>query len=381
MWFDIAVGLLSIFGVMVATYTDLKERIIPDNLTYPLIIAGVALHLGYGAYRFDPLFGVSGLLGAAGAFGLGYLMWYVGGWAGGDVKLFTALGALLAGYSSESILPALDASYVSAPYPFPLTVFLNSFLCLAPVLFAYVIYRAAKTPDVGSMIADPIRENYRRMLVSPFAITGGSVLATEVLSPVNAHTAIQVLLSLVFIFIIYRLPLKVELPVALGLAAYGLYPDPLGNADMLLISFAIVWGIALLITGVKVINREVLEEKVQITELKDGMIPAETIYLDDGEVGRYEGEGIMDRAKGVLKGERNVGLRPDWDEILADSRKAAGFYEEDIKLLKEFVKEGELEDRIRIKQGLPFAPSFGIGVPIALFYGDIYWLLIELLSG
>ena len=73
---------LAISGAIVASYTDLKSRIIPDKLTYPLILFGVVFHLVVGAVRSDAVLALSGLAGAALSFGIGYLLWLAGGGPG-----------------------------------------------------------------------------------------------------------------------------------------------------------------------------------------------------------------------------------------------------------------------------------------------------------
>ncbi|TDA33783.1 MAG: hypothetical protein DSO02_03590, partial [Hadesarchaea archaeon] len=85
---------LALFTATVAVYTDLfKDRIIPDALTLPMIGVGIFLHLLLGVWKGDLYLALSGMLGAILAFSLSYLLWLLGGWAGGDVKLLTAFGA------------------------------------------------------------------------------------------------------------------------------------------------------------------------------------------------------------------------------------------------------------------------------------------------
>lgn len=241
---------IAIVGACIAMYTDLfKNRIIPNRLTYPLVVIGVIFYIPLGVYRHDLLIAVSGLLGAAIAFGIGYVMWLGGGWAGGDVKLFTAFGALLPMFSP----PYAPAPYASGHPLFPITILFNSVIAMIPVLLVYAAICSAR-------------------------------------------------------------------------------------------------------------GRGVLYEEVKITEIKEGAIPAETIYDKGGKIGRYSGWGLS---------------KPEWDRALTNPRMAAGLTRYQVGVLKRLVRQRKLKNHIRLKKGIPFAPALGIGLIIAVFFGDIYWFVIS----
>ncbi len=192
---------------------------------------------------------ISGALGAAIAFIIGYVMWLTGGWAGGDVKLFTALGALM---------PFYTAPYVqNVPYPFPITILFNSVIAILPILLIYAVI-------------------------------------------------------------------------------------------------------------CRIRGRGMLYEQVKITELREGMIPAETIYEKDGKVSRWSSK---------------FGLKPHYDRVYTNPRRAAGLTRYQVGALKRLVRERKLKNYIKLKKGIPFAPALGLGVAIAIFYGDLYWRFVLALSG
>lgn len=378
------VALLALGTVFIAIFTDLKERIIPNRLTFSMIAVGIALYLGFGVYKQDFFFAIQGGVWAGIAFALAYGFWYIGGWAGGDVKLYTALGALLGGYEASSleILPwGYGISYMAAPYPPLFTVLFNGVICLAPVLIAYVVIKSVRTPGIGGEIARPVRESVPGVLVVPFVIVGGSALGWELTSLFGFGDLSSFALAILIILLIYRLPLKFETPLAVGLTCLGIYLYSLSALKFLGITFLVVLAIRLVFSSAKVIDRRILQEKISIGELEEGMIPAETVYEENGEVRRYESPGLKERAKQILLNPSSFRPSADWDRVLADSRLAAGVSEDQVEALKGCVERGELEDHIRIKKGLPFAPSFALGATIAIFYGDIYWGLISLLAG
>jgi Flp pilus assembly protein protease CpaA len=130
---------IAVVAACIAVYTDMKKRIIPNRLNYPLIVFGILYYLVIGAARADIWTALSGVIGAAISFGIGYFLWFTGGWAGGDVKLFTAFGALLPFYKP----PTTDISY-----PFPITILFNSVIVMLPVLLVYSIIRRSMGKSV-----------------------------------------------------------------------------------------------------------------------------------------------------------------------------------------------------------------------------------------
>jgi prepilin peptidase CpaA len=86
-----------------ATWVDVRELRVPNRLTYPMILIGIAYHAFYGeGWAF-------GLKGAA--VGLATLMplYAVGGMGSGDVKLMSGIGAWL---GVGVILPAFIVTAV-----------------------------------------------------------------------------------------------------------------------------------------------------------------------------------------------------------------------------------------------------------------------------
>jgi prepilin peptidase CpaA len=74
-----------------AAVTDLKERRIPNRLTYPAIVSGLLLQLALHGWT-GLLLGLSGALLFGGVFMPFYLIRAIGA---GDVKLATALGSIV----------------------------------------------------------------------------------------------------------------------------------------------------------------------------------------------------------------------------------------------------------------------------------------------
>lgn len=85
--------------LLVASWIDTKTRLIPNRLTYPLVLFGIAGNLIMSLLGSDELAGVVGVDESLKGFGLCFalmlLLFLLNATGGGDVKLATAIGAFL----------------------------------------------------------------------------------------------------------------------------------------------------------------------------------------------------------------------------------------------------------------------------------------------
>ena len=127
------------------------------------------------------------------------------------------------------------------------------------------------------------------------------------------------------------------------------------------------------------ISREALQDDYKIEELKEGMIPAYSVYEKDKKV-FIDDKSFYSRLKeGIKSGDISI-INPPRGKLIVSSM-AAGLTDKDIKLLKELKSSGKLLEKFRIKRGVPFAPSILIGLLISLFVGDIAFIIDKILIG
>jgi len=242
---------VALIVAIISTYTDIRSRIIPNRLTYSAAAFGILFHLLLGIYSSNVFVCVRGLIGFCLAFTIGYILWMMGGWAGGDVKLFAAFGALL-----PSFYPPFAPAPYSSEYPlFVLTVFLNTALVGLPIILLY--------------------------------------------------------------------------------------------------------------TAICFVRGEgAFHKQLRVSDLKEGMVPAEWIYEINGKICR----------KNAL-----LPLRIKCDISYTEPNRASGLTKPQIVRLKKLVKEGKIKNRIRIKRTIPFGPFLAAGLTVSVLYGDLYWKIITLL--
>ena len=379
--------IIAVVACVYASYSDLKEGVIRNKLTFPLIGIGILLNAVYvftsnvSIFYFIECVVITGVI-----FALGYVFWKMGAWAGGDVKLFTALAALLPFYAIP-LYPSLVHYQIlglqfpaEAIYPFPFTLIINSILSILPFLLIYVFYIVVKNkPHLMGELASPIKD-YRKNIVLTLVVTSAVTLSYTLTKQLNIQI-ILVTLILIYLLslIISKIPNRIKAVIVSVVTVYALISNfkiTIIGMILIFISIIVLEIVKRLLTSV---SREALQDNYKISELKEGMIPVYSVFEKDDKV-YIDDQSFMTRVRNALKtGDVSV-INPPKGKLLVSSM-AAGLTEKDINLLKELKNNNELKDVFRIKKGVPFAPSILIGLLISLFIGDIAFILEKVLIG
>jgi preflagellin peptidase FlaK len=379
--------IIALAACIYASYSDLKEGVIRNKLTFPLIAIGIILNAIYVFTSTADLFLlIECVVVTAFIFVLGYIFWKMGAWAGGDVKLFTALAALIPFYAIP-FYPAI-VSYqilgtqfpVVATYPFPITLIINSILSILPFLLIFVFYIAVKNkPHLIGKLLSPIKE-YKKNLVLTLVVTSAVTLTYTLTAQLNIQI---ILLSLILIYllslVISKIPNKVKAVLVSIVTVYALITNlqvTIYGIILIFISIVVLEILKNLLTSV---SKEALQDDYNIHDLKEGMIPAYSVYEKD-EVVYVDERSFYSRLKeGIKKGDPSL-INPPKGKLMVNSM-AAGLTEEDIKFLKDLSTQEKIDDKFRIKKGVPFAPSILIGLIISLFLGDLAFIFSKILVG
>lgn len=371
---------IAILACIYASYTDLKRGIIANKLTFPLIGLGIVLN-GINAFLIGNIMVlVYTLVFTASIFVLGYVFWKFGAWAGGDVKLFTALAALLP-------LQPLIVSYnvfgysfpLMASYPFPFTVIINSILSILPFLLIFVFYIAyTEKKHLLSQLFTPVKE-YQKNLLLALVVTS-AVTITLFITPFLPFQLIILSLILIYILtlVISRIPNRIKAIFVSIITVYALYQNlqvTLIGIVVVFISITIIGIIRNLLTSV---NKDALQDDVKVENLKEGMIMAYGLYEKDNEV-YFDKEGMISKFKNAAKSGDVTSITAPKGKLLVGTL-AAGLTFKDIQLFKELISENKLKDTIRVKRGVPFAPSIFIGLLISLFIGDLAYIFFQIIG-
>ncbi|MGZ7095101.1 MAG: A24 family peptidase C-terminal domain-containing protein [Methanobacterium sp.] len=371
--------IIAILACFIASYTDIKSGIIPNKLTFPLIGLGIILNGIYAFIAGNLWLIVYILIFTAGIFVLGYILWKLGAWAGGDVKLFTALAALLPFYPAIINYGILGVEFpITALYPFPLTLIINSILAIFPFLLIFIFYIALRKKRylMDELIA-PVKE-YRKNFVLTLVITS-AVILTVFITPYLPFQIILVSLILIYILtlIISKLPNRIKAVIVSVLVAFALFNNFLLTLSSIIGLFITITVIEVIRKLLTTVNKKALQDDIEIEDLKEGMISAYNIYERDDEV-YIDDKGFLDRIKGSLKKGDLSDISGPRGKLLV-SNMAAGLSEGNIKVIKELYNDNKISKEFRIKKGVPFAPSILIGLLISLFIGDLAVILQKVL--
>lgn len=350
---------LALGGAVVASITDIKSRIVPNRLTLPLIAVGILGYLANWILTGEFAMFLASLKSTAIMFALGYLLWMAGAWSAGDAKEFLFIAALIPVYPVflyGTFNPAL------ANYPFIITVIVNSFLAIFPLIFLYAVYLSIKKKIFFRVFKQA--GDVKKYFEMSFVLGGAIGIASLFDMPI---------LALLVLVLLYRL--KRDHRILVSTVALLVYVSPFGTgwyaraefiSTYLAAVFLLIGGIRLLFSFISVITTGALQEEVKITALEDGAILAEEIYIQNDEVIR-DRRSMMERLKDAARSGSVLALLPKKGVV---GRGAAGVTEDDIELLKGYVKDGKLEDRVNIKKSMPFAPVILVGLVISLILGD-----------
>jgi len=373
-------GIIAVAACLYASYTDFKRGIIPNKLTFPLIAVGLFLNVVYAVLIGNLLLFISATIITGMIFALGYLFWKMGAWAGGDVKLFTAMAALLSIYPPIINYNILNYEMpVYAVYPFPFSLILNSILSMLPFLLIYVIYIGfTRKPQVLKELTEPVR-NYKKTLVSALVVSTAAYIAVFITFQLPIRNIIMIFIFIVILsLIISKLPKLVKALVISGIMILSLIQNlevTIYGFIILLITITVIGIIRKLLSKA---NKEALQDDYKISELEKGMISAYNLYQKGDEI-YYDDKSFTGKIREAVKSGNIFLLTAPRGKLLVGTL-AAGLEDKDIELLKKLQQEGKIPDTFKVKKGVPFAPSILIGLLISLFIGDLVIILFNIVG-
>ncbi|MFH0970912.1 MAG: prepilin peptidase [Candidatus Diapherotrites archaeon] len=367
--FPLASFLFSLLGLVIASYTDLRWRIVPNYIPYALGGMGIvlALYESFIASSIAPFLLSAGVM--VGTYVIAYVFWRAGAWAGGDVKLFTGLAVL------NPLNPFVLGSFFNFSFFFfgKEWVVLSSFPVFMLNLFIVSVFMLI--PYTGFLSLQALSKKVLRK--EWLSITWSAILSAVVYAfTLSLFSAVLQFYSLPLWGVIIPLLLVAFFPplVRYGLAGFGLISilshfSPVSSVLVILGAFLLLnvlrawYGFA---------QRHVLTKTKKITELEDGDIPGEAIFLRDGKIVRETPWSFQTIIKAGLRRDATMLIRliSPSGEALANPRRAAGLYPDDILRLQKEVHAGHLADEIKVKASSPFVPAVLLAYVFLSLLGD-----------
>jgi len=201
------------------------------------------------------------------------------------------------------------------------------------------------------------------------------------------HLPIQILILagiLIYIltFVISKAPNRMKAVVLSVLTVFLLYNNfnlqfISSMVILFMLTFISLTVVGIVMTLLRSVSKKALQDDYEIDDLKEGMIPAYSIYEKDNEV-YVDDKGYFEKIKESLNKGDPSGITATKGKLLISSM-AAGLTNDDIELLKKLFNGNKIQNKIKIKIGVPFAPSILIGLLISLLIGDIAIILQKIL--
>ncbi len=154
--FELAIALIGVVGFGYIGYKDLKTTEFPDWVPYAMIAGTLVVKAAASFFTGDPSIFTSSLINGLLLFGIGYILYLIGGWADGDAYALGALGFLF----------PLKISPFSPVYFFPLPVALLSsvFMIGGIYMIAYALFLGVKNVWVMRHFRDDLEKNAGKLV-------------------------------------------------------------------------------------------------------------------------------------------------------------------------------------------------------------------------
>jgi preflagellin peptidase FlaK len=370
--FSLIYFLVAGIALAIASYTDLKQRIVSDKISYGLIVIGLLLHALQAFFANNAMIFGTALAVCILTFVFGYVLWKLGVWAGGDVKLFTGLAAVVP--FNPNVIGALTGigllKTIALPL-FPLTLFVFSVFSMLPfgLLLAARALKEKHNAEKKQKIFDSLKK--RALELGEFAIATTGIL--EILFVFNQNSLWLVPLLIV----LGLLPKLFRAVVIVLVAVFALLRQPIGFIESTIALFVLLFVVFVLLKLAKE-SKGLLNYKKTISELEEGDIPAETIVIENGKLLKVEGFGI-EKVINYFKTNNLVALKSMLEKkgkIVCSQNRACGLTIEEIKELKALEKKGLLGKEFWLKKSTAFVPAILIAFIVLNVIGDLFWNLL-----
>ncbi|MCH7902925.1 prepilin peptidase [archaeon] len=364
---------ISVIGLLIATYTDLKERMVYNKLTYSIAVMGLLLK-GFESFQsqsIEPL--ATALVAGMVAFAAAYILYRTGVWAGGDVKLVTALSILNPinyGFLVQ-FLPIQSELFATLTLPiFPIELIIYSAFAVLPLGVLMSLRQVFKHPEIVQKLRDVFVQRTIRIAELAILITGLNLIFNEL-------SLIEFLVLPVLIIIAF-LPSKVKIATTIIIGLIGVSM----GLEVFIVNFVSI-GIPLLLIYLlwKIYSESkeyAFKETIKVKDLEEGMIPDKYIVERNSKIEFVEGPSIKSVIKNLMNNRIENAIK-DFKikgRVLASPKAAGGLTNKDVKELKEKAAKGLMVKTINVRKTMAFVPAILVAYIVLQLTGDLLWNII-----
>lgn len=344
-----------IFLGLITSHQDIKSGKIRNKwivfaIAYSAVLNLIFFLMGYYDSHYLSKFFLNGLLALA----TGFLLWYLALWTAGDAKLFFSYSLLLPlsiyKFSNFELFPSFN-------------ILIYVFVPVSLYLVVYSTFKATKEQKLISLAQTFEMKNLLNLALFLFAVNWPVSLFFNYFGISNNFLFSTLIVFVAFLVTenLFNLNFKILLVI---ISIIRVVFDKNIFLLWVWIDFFLMF-ILLAVFRYLILNVAfgALTNSIRIEDLKEGMIPAETVYKEGREFKKrkllnYSFFGILSRKS--EKKEYMFKMNPE------------GLSKEEIESLKK-IRHKLPYKTIRIQQALSFAPFLFLGVLIALILNYIYW--------
>lgn len=362
-------SITTLFLIVAAIY-DVKKRIIPNPLVLTLLIIGLITKIIQAIVLNNINVLLNALLSFAVTFFVSYILWETGFFAGGDLKLFSAL-AVLNPFNLNFFQASFSFGVISQPF-FALTLIIVSILSTAPVLIFhslylfifrkhhFILWDILKSKNtIFSFISSVVVLFFISSFLHIFSLaisyllyflfSIAFLLIFRELEKHNIRLFYYVMGLLYLLLIIFSIFFKLKI--------FSVY-----NLLTIIITIKVLF---LAITIYKIISTRILVERKKVSNLKQGDVVWNNYYKINNKIIEKK-VSFLGYFKQIIKNNYS-------NNLILDSRKIGGLSSKDITFLKSSYKHN-LEKEILLKKTLPFTPSVLFAYILLNVIGDFIWM-------
>ncbi|MEM4390319.1 MAG: A24 family peptidase [Candidatus Diapherotrites archaeon] len=377
--------LFSFVGLVIATYTDLKERIVSNKLIFFLFCVGFVLKSfeSFLASSLDPLF--FALLGCLVGFSFSFLLYKFGVWAPGDVKLVAVLSfinpvnygflrSFFSSYFDFLSFPYFDS--ISLPV-FGITLIVYSALSVFPLGLLMIFFEAFKRLSLlKSCFLESIKKFFYLFQLSFFVVCSKILLEYFFLFSFSDY--FFVLIFYVFSFFVFIfVPVFFRFFLFVVSFLLAVFFVGFGFLEGAFFSFFVLFFVYFLFKIYFSFKDFAFVEEIGLDNVSEGMIPVDYIKIEKNSLFFVPKPSIKSVINDLINHKFNDAmskLKPVG--FFASPDNACGFSEEEAKVLRDFAFKSGLNQKIKVKKTMAFVPAITFAFIVLSFTGDFLWNVV-----
>jgi preflagellin peptidase FlaK len=365
--------IITLLGLAIASYTDIKQRLVANSLVYAMAFLGICLKLLESVLtkNFETFF--FSILGGAIGFGLAYALWKLGVWAGGDVKLITAI-CILNPINYRVIGNAIEINnQLFSTYNIPVfsaTLIIYSALLAMPIGILMVLSASFKDKNTIEKVKEKTISKFWNLLQLAVVMAA----TKHVFQIYKIWEAWAIIVLLIFLFIPKNF--KNYFAIIAGILALWLLGEKfLIDATLYSIPIMLLY---IMISLYNESKNKAFKEELPVSKIYEGVIPDNYIVIKGKKLEVVEKLNIKRVINHLINNriaEAIEEINPK-EKVFASPLQAGGLSEEQVKEIKQKAEKGMAPKTITVKKTMAFVPTILIAYILLQLTGDLLWVII-----